>query len=673
MQNRWHDDATEALAAELGVETELGACIYASRLLGGDANLVLHGGGNTSVKLAGRNALGNDIEVLYVKASGHDMAEIGAAGFAPLALAPLQALEAASGLDDAMVAAQVAAATLHAEASRPSVEVLLHAFLPGRHIHHTHANALLALSNQPDGEARCRALFGARVVVQAYAKSGPNLAQAAAREVAANPAAEGLVLSRHGLVTWGDTAAQAYGRMIEFVGLAEAEIVAAGTVEFAAADLPAKVAALSEVAPIVRGAVSGDSQHFLLSAVGSPEINRFVNAAELSRLAGQGPATPDHVIHTKRLPLVLPAPEAGRLDEFAAAVERAVSGYESEYGAYLERHGGSAQDVPDLKPRVVLLPGLGLLGLGASKAKAGVAADLFAATTRVITAAEALGSYQPADEAAIFAIEAWAPEKAKLKRLDAGTARLAGQVVAVTGGASGIGAATARAFGAEGAAVAVLDLDVDAAAALAAELGGLGLACDVTDEASVKAAFAAIAGHFGGLNILVSNAGAAWQGEIGTVDEALLRHSFELNFWGHQKVAQAAVGIMRAQGLGGALLFNTSKQAVNPGPDFGPYGLPKAATLFLVRQYAVDHGKDGIRANAVNADRIRSGLLSDEMIAARSQARGLSQDDYMAGNLLGLEVTAEDVAKAFVDLALSPKTTGAVITVDGGNIAAALR
>ena len=191
--------------------------------------------------------------------------------------------------------------------------------------------------------------------------------------------------------------------------------------------------------------------------------------------------------------------------------------------------------------------------------------------------------------------------------------------------------------------------------------------------ALIKEELSEIAATYGGVDIVVSNAGAAWQGKIGDVDEATLRKSFELNFWAHQSVAQNAVRVMRAQGLGGCLLFNTSKQAVNPGPDFGPYGLPKAATLFLMRQYTLDHGADGIRANAVNADRIRSGLLTDEMIAQRSRARGLSEADYMGGNLLGVEVTADDVAQAFVSLAKAPKTTGAVITVDGGNIAAALR
>ena len=197
--------------------------------------------------------------------------------------------------------------------------------------------------------------------------------------------------------------------------------------------------------------------------------------------------------------------------------------------------------------------------------------------------------------------------------------------------------------------------------------------CDVTDATSVQAAFDQIAAAFGGVDIAVSNAGAAWQGRIGEVDEDILRKSFELNFYGHQRVAQAAVRIMKAQGTGGCLLFNVSKQAVNPGPNFGPYGIPKAAALALMRQYALDYGAEGIRANAVNADRIRSGLLTPGMIASRAKARGLSEKDYMSGNLLGREVTADDVAQAFLHHALALKTTADVTTVDGGNIAAAMR
>ncbi len=271
----------------------------------------------------------------------------------------------------------------------------------------------------------------------------------------------------------------------------------------------------------------------------------------------------------------------------------------------------------------------------------------------------------------MFEIEHWSLEQAKLG--SAAEKPLARQVVAITGAGGAIGRATAAAFRNAGAEVALLDLDAKAVTETAIRLGGLAVACDVTQASDVKRAFADICERYGGVDILVSNAGAAWQGRIGDVTEADLRASFELNFFAHQRVAQAAVDIMRAQGTGGVLLFNASKQAVNPGRDFGPYGLPKAATLFLSRQYALDHGADGIRSNAVNADRIRSGLLTDEMVRARSGARGVSEEAYMSGNLLGREVRAEDVARAFVDLALAEKTTAAVLTVDGGNIEAALR
>ena len=280
------------------------------------------------------------------------------------------------------------------------------------------------------------------------------------------------------------------------------------------------------------------------------------------------------------------------------------------------------------------MPGLGLFGLGRSKADASIAADIAEAAVAVITDAEATGEFRSIGEFDMFECEYWSLEQAKLAR--AKEPPLAGQIAAITGAGGAIGAATARAFAAAGAEVALLDVDEAAAREKAEAIGGsaLAVACDVTDAASVRAAFDRVVEAFGGVDIVVSNAGAAWQGRIGEVDEAVLQKSFELNFYGHQRVAQNAVRIMLAQGTGGCLLFNVSKQAVNPGPNFGPYGLPKAATLFLVRQYALDYGAEGIRANAVNADRIRSGLLTDDFIKARSEARGLSEKDYMSGNLL---------------------------------------
>ncbi len=357
-------------------------------------------------------------------------------------------------------------------------------------------------------------------------------------------------------------------------------------------------------------------------------------------------------------------------------VRSAVADFTARYLAYFERNNArchGSKRMLDPLPRVVLVPGLGLFGLGRSKKDAGIAADLAEAAIDAITDAEAIGRFESIAEADMFDCEYWSLEQAKLGK--AQDRPLAGQVAAITGAGGAIGSAAARAFAAAGAEVALLDVNEEAAQREAKVIGGttVAIACDVTNQASVADAFAKVAEIFGGLDIVISNAGAAWQGRIGEVDEAVLRDSFELNFYGHQRVAQAAVKIMLAQGTGGCLLFNVSKQAVNPGPNFGPYGLPKAATLALVRQYALDYGADGIRANAVNADRIRSGLLSDAMIAARSKARGVSEQEYMSGNLLGREVTADDVAQAFLAQALALKTTADVTTVDGGNIAAALR
>jgi len=678
MKNRWSD--AEAAShfrcfARTGAPKELGLRVYSSRLLGGEKSLVLHGGGNTSVKVERKGA-----EVLYVKGSGHDMGDIGPDGFTPLDLAPLRGLKDLDGLsDDAMLDA-FAAARRDRTSPAPSVETFLHAFLPHAYVDHTHANAVLALSNRADGEKLCKRVFGKRAAIVPYAMSGFDLAKQVSLAVEVQPDVDGVVLLRHGLFTFGASAKEAYGRMIDLVSLAEKAIRKTKGKTFAAVKLPTKRAGVAEVAPVIRGLAAlsgdeaGDHDRFILDFRTGKAVRAFVDGRELGRYATAGTATPDHVIRTKAKPLILPPPEAGRLDNFSTAAGRAMTDYEKAYGKYFarnnRRHGGG-KTMLDPKPRVVLVPGLGLFGLGRTVKEAGVAADLAECAVEVISATETSGRFEGASEADLFDIEYWAPEQAKVDITS--EQPLLGQVCAVTGGASGIGLATARTFAEAGAAVAVLDLDEKAAVKAAGDFGAIGLGCDVADKRAVGRAMDRIVETYGGLDIVVSNAGAAWQGRIGDVDEKVLRKSFELNFWGHQNVAQAAVQIMTAQGTGGCLLFNTSKQAVNPGRNFGPYGLPKAATLFLMKQYALDHGGDGIRSNAVNADRIRSGLLTADMIASRSKARGVSEADYMAGNLLGREVTADDVATAFLHLALARTTTAAVLTVDGGNIEASLR
>jgi NAD(P)-dependent dehydrogenase (short-subunit alcohol dehydrogenase family) len=470
--------------------------------------------------------------------------------------------------------------------------------------------------------------------------------------------------------------------MIEMVALAEQRLAKNRKPVFARAALPQQIAPAGDVAPILRGAcslrdVGGEGAHkrLIIEFRTGDAIINYVNGQDVARYAGAGVITPDHVIRSKHRPLIVPAPQAGSLDDFKNSAHRCAQQFIDDYKAYFTRYKARASRavMHDPLPRVVLVPGLGLFGLGASAKDASIAADLAEAAVEGVTDAEAIGRFTSITEADIFDCEYWPLELAKLgARKDL---PLAGQVAVITGAGGAIGAATARAFAAAGAEVALLDLNAAAATEKANAIGGnaLAIACDVTGATSVRAAFDQVVAAFGGVDLLVSNAGAAWHGKIGEVDEVDLRESFELNFFAHQKMAQAAVKIMLAQGTGGCLLFNVSKQAVNPGPNFGPYGLPKAATLFLVRQYALDYGADGIRANAVNADRIRSGLLTDAFLKQRAQARGLTEKEYMSGNLLQREVTAEDVAQAFLAQALALKTTADVTTVDGGNVAAALR
>ncbi|MEX0840947.1 MAG: bifunctional aldolase/short-chain dehydrogenase [Xanthobacteraceae bacterium] len=686
MKSAWVDRDAETLVegyAQKGVSRDLALRVYTTRLLGRDPKLVLHGGGNTSVKTRMPDLLGEEADVLCVKGSGWDMGGIEPAGLPAVRLAQLQKLRALDALSDEDMVRIQRANLLDPMAPNPSVETLLHAFVPHKFVDHTHSTAVLSLIDQPNGPELCAEIYDGRMAVVPYIMPGFGLAKKAAEVFDAAPKVEGLILHKHGIFTFGADAREAYERMIEMVTLAENRLKRGRKAVFATAQLPQRMAALAEVAPILRGAsslkddkVEGAWRRLILEFRTGDAILNFVNGAEVKRYSQAGVITPDHTIRTKNWPLVVAAPADGKTQDFSRAVKDAVENFIAQYRAYFERNNarvGGTKKMLDPLPRVALVPGLGLFGLGRTKKDARIAADLAEAAVEGITDAEAIGKFESISEADMFDCEYWSLEQAKL-----GSAKeppLAGQIAVVTGAAGAIGFATARAFAAAGAEVALFDLDEKAAQTQAKAIGGaaLAVACDVTDAASVRAAFDKVASHFGGVDIVVSNAGAAWQGRIGEVDEAVLRKSFELNFYGHQRVAQNAVRIMLAQGTGGCLLFNVSKQAVNPGPNFGPYGLPKAATFLLMRQYALDYGAEGIRTGAVNADRIRSGLLTDDFIKERAKSRGVSEKDYMSGNLLGREVTADDVAQAFLAQALALKTTADVTTVDGGNIAAALR
>ena len=684
VQNFWSDgDARAAVEryAGQGVGEDLALRTYSARLLGRDPRLVLHGGGNTSVKTRQTDVFGDEVEVLCVKGSGWDLATIEPAGHPAVRLAPLMRLRALGALsDEDMVNAQ-RQCLLDSTAPNPSVETLLHAFIPDRFVDHTHSTAILSIADQADSEAMFAEIFGGRMACVPYVMPGFDLAKAAGAARDASPGAEGLVLLQHGVFTWGATARESYERMIVCVAEAEAFIArrSAGwspTPTSAGATAPPET-----VLPRLRGALSraaGDAWpgRWILDLRSSPNARAVADDSRLQDWARRGVATPDHVIRTKAHPLVTAPPAADAMDQWTGAVEAGLAAFARDYEAYFARNNarsGGVKTALDPLPRVVAIPGLGLVGIGKSATDAAIAADIAENWAETLLDAEAVGRFEPIGEADTFDMEYWSLEQAKLGK--AVEKRLARQVVVVTGGGGAIGAAIARAFATEGAEVAVLDLDGEAARTAAARAGRgvLALQCDLTDAAAVDAAFAAVARRFGGVDIVVSNAGVALTGRVADMADEVLRQSFELNLFAHQAVAKAAAALFRAQGMGGALLFNASKQAINPGPDFGAYGAAKAALLALMRQYALELGGEGIRSNAINPDRIRSGLLTHDMIHSRAASRGVTPDAYMSGNLLGQEVLAEDVAQAFVFAALMQKTTGAILPVDGGNVAAMVR
>ena len=686
MDSLWSDEDARACVARyagLGVGEDLALRTYSSRLLGSVPRLVMHGGGNTSVKTQLPDLFGEPVEVLCVKGSGRDLAVIEPDGHPAVRLGPLARLRTLAALSDEDMVNVQRQNLLDTNAPNPSVETLLHAYLPHKFIDHTHAVTSTAIASLPDAEEVCQRIFGGRVAFVPYIMPGFQLAKAAAAVFDRDPAVEGLILAKHGIFTMAETAREAYELMIEMVTLMERYVAdhESDRPGLHPVALPDNLPPAEALLPVLRGllaeaAPARMSRRWLLNHRTSERILRFVNGRDLRGYGRRGVATPEQVIRIKSEPAILPPAAGADLAGWREAAGAAIADFIGGYEAYFDRHNarvGGIKKPLDPLPRVLAVPGFGIVGIGKTAAEASVSSDVAEAWIDAVLDAESVGRFESISEAEHFDMEYWSLEQAKLGR--GAEKHLARTVVAVTGGGGAIGRAIARAFAAEGAEVAVLDLDVARAEATRKAIGGdaLVLECDVTDPGSVANAMARIVRHFGGLDILVSNAGAASSGMMADMPNSVLRESFELNFFGHQTMARAAVRILRQQRMGGVLLFNVSKQAINPGMNFGAYGTAKAALLALVRQYALEHGAEGIRANAVNADRIRSGLLSPEMIAARAAARGVTAEEYMAGNLLGTEVTAEDVADAFVASALLAKTTGNVMTVDGGNVAAMMR
>ena len=687
MDDRYDADAAAQLVHDLAgrASEPLALRTYTARLIGSETALVLHGGGNTSVKATLKTALGDQVEVLHIKGSGRDLATIEPDGHPAVKLEPLRKLRALDKMTDEAMVNELRTNLLDASAPNPSVETLLHAFLPARFIDHTHADAILALADQPDGKKIFASLFGKGLVWIPYVMPGFALAKRCADEfekVAAHEEPVVMVLERHGLFTWGDTADESYARTIDAVTRAELYLAdRSGTVAITSgvrADVPEIT-----VLPRLRGALAklaGDlpERGPIVRTRATQAILAFLERKDAAELAAKGCATPDHVLRTKPTPMFVHHPAYADGPVLTKQLESAVQDYARKYDAYFEdmcRIKKVTKTKLDPVPRIVLLPGFGACAVASSARDADIALDIYEHTIDIMTNAASVGQYTPCTRGDLFDVEYWSLEQAKLKPAPA--APLSRCIAMVTGAASGIGMATADRLLAGGAHVALVDMDFESLVGAMEKLAKgrkdrvLMIVADVREEESVKSALARTVGAWGGVDVIVSNAGNAPEGRIETIaGEDALRVSISLNCLSHARVSRFAIETMLAQGRGGCLLFNASKAAFNPGPGFGPYAIAKTALVALMRQYAVDLGAQAIRSNAVNADRIRTQLFANGVVESRAKARGLSVDDYFKSNLLSREVTAGDVADAFVYLASARATTGCVVTVDGGNASA---
>jgi rhamnose utilization protein RhaD (predicted bifunctional aldolase and dehydrogenase)/NAD(P)-dependent dehydrogenase (short-subunit alcohol dehydrogenase family) len=643
VRSRW--DRAEAA----GHAGELGARVYSSRLLGSDPALVLHGGGNTSVKTREPDVFGREQDILRVKGSGWDLATIEADGFVPCRLEHLLALAELESLPDLEMARQLRLSLTAPLAPDPSVEAILHAVLPHRYVDHTHADAVLALGHSPGGFERTRELYGELAVAVPYVMPGFQLARHCAELVAAAAldGAIGMILHLHGVFTWGETAEESYERMLRLVTLAE-DVLPGLPAAKAAEDEP--VAA--ELAGLRARISAAAGRPLIVTRDCSPRCLEFARRDDVGVLSHQGPVTPDDAIRTKRVPLV----------------GRDVEAYARDYKRYFAEHSDGSPTMLDPAPRIVLDPELGLCAAGPTAAAADAAGDLYRRTVDVILRAAAFGGYEALPPQDVFDVEYWDLEQAKLRR--GGTrAVLEGEVALVTGAASGIGRGCADAFLARGAAVVGLDLDP----AIEEASGGpfLGIHADVAEEAEIDRALELAVRRFGGLDMLVLNAGVFPASRaIAELDLDEWSRVFRVNLDAAALALRAAAPFLRLAPRGGRVVVVGSKNVPAPGPGAAAYSASKAALTQLARVAALEWGADGIRVNVVHPNQVfDTGIWTEEVLATRAASYGLTVDEYRRSNVLGTEIRSRDVGELVAELCgpVFARTTGAQIPIDGGN------
>jgi len=652
VQSRWSDRESAAFDDLLGLR------VYTSRLLGADPALVMHGGGNTSVKVQEPDLFGRPVDVLYVKGSGSDLATVTEAGFAPVRLEHLLELAELPELPDAVMAQQLKLACTRADAPAPSVEAILHALIPARYVDHTHADALLSITNTPHGRSFVTDAYGDRVVVVDYVMPGFALARKCAAELRSQWHDEviGMVLLQHGLFSFGQTARESYERVIELVTRAEEFLAKAGAWDLPTRDGDDRIAGSRGARATLRHEISRVAgAPMIVASTSTARTRAFLTRPDAAELVVRGPLTPDHVIRTKRVPML----------------GRDVNAYARDYRAYFDRNRSrSAQPLTmlDAAPRVVIDPELGLLTAGRTARDAAIASDIACHTIDAIERASALDEWQALPEPDLFDVEYWELEQAKLGRSEP-PAPFAGEVALVTGGASGIGNATVAALRNLGAAVIALDRNPAIAEATTIDL--LGVECDVTEEAALERAIDLGVARFGGVDIVVLNAGVF---PASTPIESLSldswRHAMAVNVDANLSVLRTCGELLACAPNGGRVVVNASKNVAAPGPGAAAYSASKASLTQLARVAALEWGGRNIRVNIVHPNAVfDTGIWDDGTLRARAASYGLSVEEYKTNNLLRVEVTSHDVAAVIAALC-SPtfaKTTGAQIPIDGGN------
>jgi rhamnose utilization protein RhaD (predicted bifunctional aldolase and dehydrogenase)/NAD(P)-dependent dehydrogenase (short-subunit alcohol dehydrogenase family) len=654
MQSSWRDND----AARFGADP-LGQRVYSSRLLGREPSLVLHGGGNTSLKATGPDPLGEPTDLLYVKGSGWDLASIDRAGFAPVRMSVLERLADREFISDADLVRVQRTALTDPAAPDPSVEAVLHAIIPFAFVDHTHADAVVALTNTPNGDEQVRTVFGDRLLVVPYVMPGFALARRVfemTREVDWS-ALDGMILLNHGVFTWGGTARDSYESMIRLVTLAEEFLAAHGALDRIARDESLAGEDLPALSRIRRAVSAAAGRPMVALGNRSPEARGFAALRDVAAVATRGPLTPDHVIRTKRVPVVFGGDPSEDVESFATS-----------YREYFERCNDGAKRMLDVAPRWAVWPGHGTLAFGATPKQASIVADITEHTIAAIQWAEALGGWRALPESDLFDVEYWDLEQAKLAKGGAGRP-FDGRVALVTGAASGIGKAVAAELVAQGAAVVTVDVAAGTGEGSASGQR-VDIVADVTDPDAARHAVESAVRHFGGLDVLVSNVGILPDSRrIDALDDDTWQRALDVNLTSHQRMLTAAAPYL-ARGLEPAVVIVGSKNVPAPGPGQAAYSVSKAGLTQLARVAALELAREGIRVNVVHPNAVfDTAIWTDQMLADRAFAYGLSVPDYKRSNLLGAEVTSAKVASVIVALA-GPTfscTTGAQIPIDGGN------